>query len=232
MRIHNETHKLANTGWLRAAVLGGNDGIVSTSSLVLGIAAAHGTQHSAVIAAVASLVAGALSMAAGEYVSVSVQAESERSSLKQEKLELEQDPVGELKELTNIYISRGLTPELAKQVAEQLMAKDDLGSHARDELGISEAFTARPMLAAFVSGCGFSLGSALPLTVTIFSPPQSLQLCICVFGLVFLAVLGAVSTRLAGSTRILHGVIRLTLWSALAMLVTSLVGMALGTTAP
>lgn len=232
MKIHNETHKLANTGWLRAGVLGANDGIVSTSSLVLGIASAHGTQHSACVAAVASLVAGALSMAAGEYVSVSVQADAERSSIKQEKLELEQDPIGELKELINIYVARGLTPELAKEVAQQLTAKDDLGSHARDELGISDAFVARPMLAAFVSGCGFALGAALPLCVTLFSPFGSIQPYVCIFGLFFLIVLGTISTKLAGSTRVVHGVIRLTAWSAFAMLVTSLVGTMLGTVNP
>src|SRR5512133_2470898 len=175
MSIANrERHRTGRIGWLRAAVLGANDGIVSTSSLILGVAAAHATHSSVLVAGVASLVAGAMSMAAGEYVSVQSQADTEKAELELERRELRADDKGEHKELTAIYVSRGLTPTLAKQVAEQFMAHDALGAHARDELGIYETFRARPIQAALASACSFAVGASMPLLVTALAPAAGL----------------------------------------------------------
>src|SRR6267143_3185088 len=180
-----------NIGWLRAAVLGANDGIVSTASLVLGVAAAHGTHSNVLVAAVAGLVAGSMSMAAGEYVSVHSQADTERADLERERQELKADDKGEHKELAAIYVARGLDPLLAKQVALQLMAHDALGAHARDELGISEALIARPIQAALASAGSFAVGAALPLLVSALAPEQSLIVLVSVTSLLFLALLVA-----------------------------------------
>src|SRR5580700_6907938 len=170
----NERHRTSRIGWLRAAVLGANDGILSTSSLVLGVAAAHATHSSVVVAGVAGLVAGAMSMAAGEYVSVHSQADTEQAELERERTELKADDKGEHTELMAIYVARGLDPSLAKQVAERLMAHDALGAHARDELGISETLRARPIQAALASACSFAVGAALPILVTAIAPASSL----------------------------------------------------------
>lgn len=228
MRLHRETHKIANIGWLRAAVLGANDGIVSTSSLILGVAGANGSHHAVLVAGIAGLVAGAMSMAAGEYVSVSSQADSEKASLEQEKRELKTDPKGELKELVNIYVKRGLDVPLAKQVAEQLMAHDALGAHARDELGISEISVARPLQAALASAVSFASGAALPLAVVAFTPDSVLAPTTAIFSLVFLAALGALSAKIGGG-KVGRSMLRVTLWSALAMLVTHVIGTVFGT---
>ena len=223
-----ERHPLKSIGWLRAAVLGANDGIVSTSSLVLGVAAAHATHGSIVIAGVASLVAGAMSMATGEYVSVHSQADTERAALDQERAELEADEKGERRELTQIYIDRGLDPSLAKTVAEQLMAHDALGAHARDELGISNTLSARPLQAALASAFSFAAGSALPLWVVVFAPEAQLIPVVSGASLLFLGGLGGLAAYVGGSD-VARGVIRVTFWSALAMAVTAGIGMLLGT---
>lgn len=225
---HRETHKLDNIGWLRAAVLGANDGIVSTSSLILGVAAAHASRGSILIAGIAGLAAGAMSMAAGEYVSVSSQADSEKAALDLEKREPAEDPKGENFELTQIYIKRGLQPELAKQVADQLTAKNALEAHARDELGISELAAARPVQAAIASACSFAFGAALPLLVVTITPMENLALATCASSLVFLAALGGWSARASGS-KPGTGIMRVTFWSALAMAVTYGIGTIFGT---
>src|ERR1700686_5364198 len=196
---NNERHRTSRIGWLRAAVLGANDGILSTSSLVLGVAAAHATHSNVMIAGVASLVAGAMSMAAGEYVSVSSQADTERADLERERAELKGDDVGEHKELTAIYVSRGLDPVLAKQVAEQLMARDALGAHARDELGISETVRARPIQAALASAGSFAVGAAMPLLVTAMAPVAGLIPLVSGTSLVFLALLGGLAAYAGGA---------------------------------
>lgn len=227
-RRHLESHRTDRIGWLRAAVLGANDGIVSTASLVLGVAAAQATHSSIVIAGVASLVAGAMSMAAGEYVSVQSQADSERAALDLERAELESDPPGELRELTAVYVSRGLEPDLAKQVADRLMAHDALGAHARDELGISETFSARPIQAALTSAASFAVGAALPLLVVVLFLTSNLVLAVSVTSLVFLAILGGLSARVGGA-RVMPGVVRVTFWGAMAMGLTAGVGALFGT---
>ncbi|OGF17976.1 MAG: hypothetical protein A2W00_12610 [Candidatus Eisenbacteria bacterium RBG_16_71_46] len=220
---HREGHRTNRIGWLRAAVLGANDGIVSTASLVLGVAAAHATHGSVMVAGVAGLVAGAMSMAAGEYVSVHSQADTEQADLERERDELETDVSGERKELAAIYVGRGLDPELAKQVADQLMAHDALGAHARDELGISERLSARPIQAAFVSAASFALGAALPLLVTALTPQTRLIPVVAATSLVFLALLGGVAAR-TGGARVAVGAMRVTFWGALAMGLTAGVG--------
>jgi VIT1/CCC1 family predicted Fe2+/Mn2+ transporter len=225
---HTEWHALKSIGWLRAAVLGANDGIVSTSSLVLGVAAAHGTHGSILIAGVAGLVAGAMSMATGEYVSVHSQADTERAALDQERAELEADVKGEQRELTQIYISRGLDPSLAKTVAEQLMAHDALGAHARDELGISKTLSARPLQAALASACSFAAGSALPLLVVAFGPGANLIPVVSGASLLFLGFLGGLAAYV-GNANVARGVVRVTFWSAVAMGVTAGIGTLLGT---
>ena len=229
MRLrHMERHLAGQIGWLRPAVLGANDGIVSTASLVLGVAAAHATHDNIMLAGVAGLVAGAMSMAAGKYVSVQSQADSERADIERERKELETDDAGERKELVAIYVGRGLDPALAKQVADQLMAHDALGAHIRDELGLSEAHNARPLQATFASAASFAVGAATPLVVTAFAPEASLIPIISVTSLVFLALLGSVAAR-AGGARVTIGAIRVTFWGALAMGLTAGVGAMFGT---
>jgi VIT1/CCC1 family predicted Fe2+/Mn2+ transporter len=226
--INGERHRTERIGWLRAAVLGANDGIVSTSSLVLGVATAHATHGNIVIAGVAGLVAGAMSMAAGEYVSVHSQADIENADLALERSELKADPTGEHNELAAIYEARGLEPALAKQVAAQLMAHDALGAHARDELGISEVHRARPLQAALSSAASFAVGAALPLVLTIAAPEKSLIALVAGGTLVFLALLGGIAARVGGAG-ILLGAWRVTFWGALAMAITAGVGALFGT---
>src|SRR5512142_485899 len=223
-----ERHRTARIGWLRAAVLGANDGILSTSSLVLGVAAAHATHRSVLLAGVAGLVAGSMSMAAGEYVSVYSQADTEKAELALERKELQADRKGEQKELMAIYVARGLEPALAKQVAEQLMTHDAIGAHAQDELGISETFRARPIQAALTSAGSFGVGSAMPLLVTVFAPSAALIPLVSGTSLVFLAILGGLAARVGGAGVIL-GAIRVTFWGAIAMAVTAGVGLLFGT---
>ncbi len=227
--VHRERHRTENVGWLRAAVLGANDGIVSTASLVLGVAAAHGTHNSVLVAGVAGLVAGAMSMAAGEYISVHSQADTEQADLERERAELAADRGAELSELTAIYEGRGLDPALAGQVATQLMAHDALGAHARDELGISEPLRARPIQAALASAGSFAAGAALPLLVTVVVPAGLLIAVVAGTSLLFLAGLGMLAAR-AGGANMLRGAARVTFWSALAMAVTMGVGALFGTT--
>jgi VIT1/CCC1 family predicted Fe2+/Mn2+ transporter len=224
-----ERHRSARIGWLRAAVLGANDGLISTASLVVGVAAS-GTGRSAVlVAGVAGLVAGAMSMAAGEYVSVSSQADTEGADIALEKRELATDPVGERAELTGIYVKRGLSPELAAQVTEQLMAHDALGAHARDELGLSATTAARPLQAAMASAVMFSAGALLPVTVAALAPDALVAPLVTGSALVLLAVLGAVAARVGGA-RMGRGAFRVAFWGALAMGVSALVGRLFGTT--
>jgi vacuolar iron transporter family protein len=229
MRMRSqELHRTGRIGWLRAAVLGANDGIVSTASLVLGVAAAHATHANVLVAGVAGLVAGAMSMAAGEYVSVHSQADTEQAELELERKELKADDAGEHKELAAIYIARGLDPSLAKQVAQQLMAHDALGTHARDELGISETFRARPLQAAFASAGSFAVGAAMPLLVTALAPAASLIPLVAGTSLVFLALLGGLAAY-AGGAGVTVGAIRVTFWGALAMALTAGIGALFGT---
>jgi VIT1/CCC1 family predicted Fe2+/Mn2+ transporter len=225
---HKERHRTERMGWLRAAVLGANDGIVSTASLVLGVAAAHGTRSNVLVAGVAGLVAGAMAMAAGEYVSVHSQADTEQAELKRERAELKADDKGEHEELTAIYIARGLDPSLAKQVANQLMAHDAIGAHARDELGITEALQARPIQAAFASALSFAVGAAMPLLTTAFVPGASLIILVPGTSLLFLALLGALAAGVGGAG-VAVGAIRVTFWGALAMGLTAGVGALFGT---
>jgi len=227
---HHEEHRSHRVGWLRAAVLGANDGIVSTASLIIGVAAASTTQANILLAGVAGLVAGAMSMAAGEYVSVSSQSDTENADLALEKTSLENDIEFEKDELAKIYQNRGLEPVLAKQVAEQLMAHDALGAHARDEIGISESASARPVQAAFYSAGTFTVGAALPLIVAWATPGNYLISAVAALSLVFLALLGGVAAR-AGGAPITVGAIRVTFWGALAMGLTAVVGRTFGVVA-
>jgi len=227
---HAEHHLTSGVGWLRAAVLGANDGIVSTGSLLLGVAAASAS-HSRVLApGVAGLVAGAMSMAAGEYVSVHSQADTESADLARESNELKKDPTGEHRELAAIYVGRGLDPALAKQVADQLMARDALGAHARDELGISKALSAKPVQAAMASAASFALGAAVPVVVAALAPAHGLMPWVGVTSLASLALLGAVAAQVGGA-RVWLGAWRVTFWGALAMAITAGVGALLGATA-
>ena len=225
---HRERHRADRIGWLRAAVLGANDGIVSTASLLLGVAAAHGTRSNLLVAGVAGLAAGAMAMAAGEYVSVHSQADTEEAELNRERAELKADDKGEHEELTAIYVDRGLDPSLAKQVADQLMAHDALGAHARDELGISETLRARPIQAALASASSFAVGAAMPLLVTAIAPASSLIVLVPGTSLVFLGVLGALAAG-AGGAGVRVGAIRVMFWGALAMGLTAGVGALFGT---
>ena len=222
-----EKHRLQSIGWLRAAVLGANDGIVSTSSLVLGVAASHATRSSVLIAGIAGLVAGAMSMATGEYVSVHSQADTEKATLDQERTELNADFKGEQRELMAIYIGRGLDSSLAKQVAEQLMAHDALGAHARDELGISATLRARPLQAALASACSFAAGAAMPLVVVALVSEAHLIPAVSGASLLFLAFLGGLAAHI-GSANVSKGIMRVTFWSALAMGVTAGIGALIG----
>ena len=208
---HRERHRTERVGWLRATVLGANDGIVSTASLVLGVAAAHATHSNVLLAGVAGLVAGAMSMAAGEYVSVHSQADTEQADLALERTEIKVDNAGEHKELTAIYVDRGLDPALAKQVTDQLMAHDAIGAHARDELGISDTLSARPIQAALASAGSFAVGAAMPILTVVMAPEASLIPVVSATSLVFLALLGGLAAR-AGGARIVVGAMRVTLW--------------------
>jgi len=221
---------MGRIGWLRAAVLGANDGILSTASLVLGVATAHATHANVLIAGVAGLVAGTMSMAAGEYVSVHSQADTEHADLKRETTELKTDNQGEHKELTAIYVAHGLDPSLAKQVAQQLMAYDALGAHARDELGISKTVNARPVQAALASAGSFAIGAAMPLLVTGIAPTTTLIPLVAGTSLAFLALLGGLAAH-TGGARVTAGALRVTFWGALAMAVTAGVGALFGTVA-
>jgi len=228
MRAGNiERHRTQRIGWLRAAVLGANDGILSTASLVLGVAAARAPHSGVLVAGVAGLVAGAMSMAAGEYVSVHSQADTEHADLERERRELKTDDKGEHRELAAIYVTRGLEPSLAKQVAEQLMIHDALGAHARDELGISKTSRARPLQAALASAGSFAAGAALPLVVTALTPQTSLIPLVAGTSLLFLALLGGLAAR-AGGANVAVGALRVTFWGALAMAVTAGVGALFG----
>ena len=227
---NKEQHHTERFGWLRAAVLGANDGILSTSSLVLGVAAAHGTHHNILVAGIAGLVAGAMSMAAGEYVSVHSQADTEEAELALERTELKTDNKGEHKELAAIYVARGLAPPLAKQVAQQLMAKDELGAHARDELGISDTSRARPIQAALASAASFGVGALMPVLVASVAPEAGLIALVSGSSLALLALLGGLAAR-AGGARVLVGAMRVTFWGGLAMAVTAGIGWLFGTVA-
>lgn len=226
--VHRERHRTQHIGWLRAAVLGANDGIVSTASLLVGVAASNATHTAVLVAGVAGLVAGAMSMAAGEYVSVSSQSDTEHADIGRERQELAANPSNEMKELAAIYVQRGLDPTLANQVAEQLTAKDALGAHARDELGISETISARPVQAALTSASTFAVGAALPLLVAVVAPATSLALLVAGTSLFFLAFLGALAAHTGGAA-ILIGTARVTFWGALAMAITAGIGALFGT---
>jgi VIT1/CCC1 family predicted Fe2+/Mn2+ transporter len=227
---HRERHSTERIGWLRAVVLGANDGILSTSSLVLGVAAAHATHGGVLVAGTAGLVAGAMSMAAGEYVSVHSQADTERAELSLERAELKADYKGEHKELAAIYVARGLEPPLAEHVASQLMQHDALGAHARDELGISETLRARPIQAALASAGSFAIGAAMPLLVTAMAPSALLIPLVSGTSLVFLAFLGGLAARVGGAA-VATGALRVTFWGALAMGITAGIGALFGTIA-
>jgi VIT1/CCC1 family predicted Fe2+/Mn2+ transporter len=223
-----ESHLVSRIGWLRAAVLGANDGIISTASLIVGVAAAAATQNAVLTAGVAGLVAGAMSMATGEYVSVSSQSDTERADLVLERKELIENPAFEIEELAEIYVKRGVDQALARQVAQQMMAKDALGAHARDELGISEITTARPVQAALTSAASFSIGAAMPLLMVVLSPRGTLVPIVFAASLGFLAVLGAIGA-MAGGANVLRATARVTFWGALAMAVTAGIGKLFGT---
>lgn len=220
---HIEAHKSHRVGWLRAAVLGANDGIVSTASLIIGVAAADTSINQILLAGIAGLVAGAMSMAAGEYVSVSSQADTENADLELERKSLAENEADETEELTKIYQQRGLTPALARQVAEQLMKRDALGAHARDELGITDSGRARPIQAALSSAATFTIGALLPLLVTWSAPFEQLVDFVAVSSLLCLATLGGLSAHAGGAPK-LRAAIRVTFWGALAMILTDLVG--------
>lgn len=228
-RSHFEIHYADRIGWLRAAVLGANDGIVSTASLVVGVAAASAVQGDVLIAGIAGLVAGAMSMAAGEYVSVSSQADTEKADLAREKKELATDDAGERRELANIYVKRGLDPVLAKKVAEQLMEHDALAAHARDELGLTETHTAQPIQAAVASALSFAVGAVLPLLAVLIAPVNLMISIVVGSTLFFLALMGMLAAYLGGAN-IWTGALRVTFWGLLAMLATALVGKLFGTT--
>ncbi len=222
-----ETHQINNVNWLRAAVLGANDGIISTASLVLGVAGSNASHANIMLAAVSALVGGAMSMATGEYISVSSQSDAERAALEQERRELKEDNEGEHRELAAIYMRRGLEPALAHQVATQLMAHDALDAHARDELGISDLALAKPLQAALASACSFAAGAALPLLTVAITPPNVLVASVATTALLALALLGGLAALMGGAS-IGRGVLRVTFWSALSMGVTFAIGHALG----
>jgi VIT1/CCC1 family predicted Fe2+/Mn2+ transporter len=228
LHVHPESHLVSRIGWLRAAVLGANDGIVSTASLIVGVAAAAAGRNEVLIAGVAGLVAGAMSMAAGEYVSVSSQSDTEQADLTRERKELDENVQFEHEELADIYVARGVEPDLARQVAQQLMAKDALAAHARDELGISEITTARPIQAALTSAATFSAGAALPLLAVLVAPGGLLVPAVSVASLLLLALLGAIGAK-AGGANVLRATVRVTFWGALAMALTAGIGAAFGT---
>ena len=220
---HTEHHRTQRVGWLRAAVMGANDGIVSTASLVIGVAAAESSKNAVILAGLAGLVAGATSMAAGEYVSVSSQADTERADLARETKELQDDPEGELNELTEIYVGRGLQPDLAREVAKQMMQHDALGAHARDELGLTNDLKARPIQAAIASAMTFSVGAAIPLLMVYISPQHRIVPIVGVTALVMLATLGGVAASVGGAP-VLKAVLRVGFWGVIAMIATAGVG--------
>lgn len=224
---HKEYHRVERIGWLRAAVLGANDGIISTASLLIGVAAAHTPYNGIYVAGIAGLIAGAMSMAAGEYISVSSQADTEKSALQREKKELAESLPNEVDELTAIYVNRGLERSLAEEVVKQLMSKDALGTHARDELGITEITSARPLQAAIYSACSFTLGSLLPLLIIFLVPRSYLIPSVSIMAVLFLALLGAVAAKVGGAG-ILLGSLRVVIWGTIAMLVSAGIGSLLG----
>lgn len=226
-RLHGESHLVERIGWLRAAVLGANDGIISTASLILGVASAAVSQGDVLLTGIAGLVAGAMSMAAGEYVSVSSQSDTEHADLAREKRELTDDPLFEREELAQIYAARGVEADLAREVAKQLMARDALGAHARDELGISEISTARPVQAALASAATFSIGAAAPLALVLVAPSNALIPVVSVGSLLFLSLLGAIGAK-AGGAGLLKPTIRVTFWGAFAMGLTAGIGAVFG----
>lgn len=228
LHLHPESHLVSRIGWLRAAVLGANDGIVSTASLIVGVAAASTVTSEVLIAGVAGLVAGAMSMAAGEYVSVSSQSDTEQADLAREQAELAGQPDYECEELTRIYMDRGVDADLARQVAIQLMAKDALGAHARDELGISEITAARPIQAALTSAATFAAGAAMPLAMVLLMPRSLLVVGVSIASLIFLALLGGIGAR-AGGAKVVRATLRVTFWGALAMALTAGIGTIFGT---
>lgn len=228
LHLHPESHLVERIGWLRAAVLGANDGIVSTASLIVGVAAASAATSEVLVAGVAGLVAGAMSMAAGEYVSVSSQSDTEQADLARERAELASQPEFEREELTRIYMDRGVDADLARQVADQLMAKDALTAHARDELGISEVTAARPIQAALTSAATFAVGAALPLSMVVLLPGSLLVTGVSIASLIFLALLGAIGAR-AGGANVVRATVRVTFWGALAMALTAGIGSIFGT---
>jgi vacuolar iron transporter family protein len=225
--LHKESHLVSRIGWLRAAVLGANDGIISTASIILGVASAATSKSNVLISGIAALVAGAMSMAAGEYVSVSSQSDTENADLEREKRELSDDPVFEKEELAQIYVARGLKPGLARQVAEQLMAKNALAAHARDELGISEISVARPIQAALASAASFSVGAAGPLVLAVVSPSTWLLTVVSIGSLAFLALLGLIGAK-TGGAEVFQPIVRVVFWGALAMAVTAGIGAIVG----
>ena len=227
--MHIERHRTAHVGWLRAAVLGANDGLISTASLVVGVTASGASRGGILIAGVAGLVAGAMSMAAGEYVSVRSQLDTEEADLARERAELAADPEMEHSELANIYVARGLTPELASRVATELMARDAIGAHARDELGLSDVLAARPLQAAFVSAVTFAIGALLPVLVAAIVAPGQVTTFVTISSLLLLAVLGGVAARVGGA-RMGRGALRVAFWGALAMAASAFVGRLFGTT--
>ena len=224
---HKEHHRIERIGWLRAAVLGANDGIISTASLLIGVAAAHTSYNGIFVAGIAGLIAGAMSMAAGEYISVSSQADIEKAALQREKEELEDNLSNEIEELTTIYVGRGLQRDLAEEVVKQLMAKNALGTHARDELGITKVTSARPLQAAMFSACSFTLGSLLPLSIIFIVPRAYLISSVSIMAVLFLALLGAVAAKVGGA-RILSGSLRVVIWGAIAMFISASIGSVLG----
>ncbi|QKJ93676.1 VIT1/CCC1 transporter family protein [Agrobacterium pusense] len=226
--LHSETHLVSRIGWLRAAVLGANDGIVSTASLIVGVAASAAGSSEILIAGIAGLVAGAMSMAAGEYVSVSSQADTEQADLTRERLELESQPDLEREELAQLYVKRGVDIDLARRVAEQLMQKDALEAHAREELGISEITTARPIVAALTSALTFAVGAMMPLAMVWLAPADQLVWLVSAASLLFLALLGAIGAK-AGGADVLKATIRVTFWGAFAMALTAGIGALVGT---
>ncbi|MGE0665799.1 MAG: VIT family protein [Sphingomonadales bacterium] len=228
LHLHPERHLVARIGWLRAAVLGANDGIVSTASLIVGVAAASVAASEVLVAGIAGLVAGAMSMAAGEYVSVSSQSDTEQADLARERAELTGQPEFEREELARIYVDRGVDPGLARQVADQLMARDALGAHARDELGISDVTVARPIQAALTSAATFAAGAALPLAMVLLVPHSLMVAGVSIASLLFLAVLGAIGAH-AGGASIVRATIRVSFWGALAMALTAGIGTVFGT---
>jgi VIT1/CCC1 family predicted Fe2+/Mn2+ transporter len=225
--LHRETHLIERIGWLRAAVLGANDGLISTASLIVGVAAASPSRNEVLVAGIAGLVAGAMSMAAGEYVSVSSQADTEKADLARERRELAEQPEAELSELTQIYVDRGVAPDLARQVAQQMMAKDAFAAHARDELGLAPHVIARPVQAALTSAATFALGAAFPLLIAMLAPARGLTWTVSLACLVGLAALGAIGARTGGSD-VVRATLRVTFWGAVAMATTALIGALIG----